>query len=227
MERRSLVESLPFCALLLSCPCSFPAPYMQIMEGRSWEPSRTNRVQSFPMRMSTWKANRQECAKHKDRSRGYCTFPLVPVGTYTLTVHAQGFKPVAHEGVVVSIHSVVEQDLELTVGEQTQTITVTDSEVQVETAETELGETLGSERSCSVRSMAAATPIFFQFSPVLLQSAQAPRKAVPQEAALLRQPRPPAVSIRDSFQSAVSEKAQMALFSTAPASLRALLRRLP
>ena len=81
---------------------------------------------------------------------GTYTFPLVPVGTYTLTVHAQGFKPVAHEGVVVSIHSVVEQDLELTVGEQTQTITVTDSEVQVETAETELGETLGSEKITSV-----------------------------------------------------------------------------
>jgi Carboxypeptidase regulatory-like domain len=86
----------------------------------------------------------------KSDSAGAYTFPLVPVGTYTLTVHAAGFNPVEHEGLVVNIHSVVEQDLVLAVGDQTQTVTVNDSETQVETAETELGETLGSEKITSV-----------------------------------------------------------------------------
>ncbi len=54
----------------------------------------------------------------KSDSAGAYTFPLVPVGTYTLTVHAAGFNPVEHEGLVVNIHSVVEQDLVLAVGDQ-------------------------------------------------------------------------------------------------------------
>ncbi len=86
----------------------------------------------------------------KTDSAGAYTFPLVPVSTYELKVSAAGFNPVQHEGLVVNIHSVVEQDLALTVGDQMQTVTVNDSQVQVETAETELGETIGSEKITSV-----------------------------------------------------------------------------
>jgi Carboxypeptidase regulatory-like domain len=86
----------------------------------------------------------------KTDSEGAYTFPLVPVGTYMLAVRAAGFNPVEHDGLVINIHSVVEQDSILAVGDQTQTVTVNDSETQVETAETELGETLGSEKITSV-----------------------------------------------------------------------------
>ena len=86
----------------------------------------------------------------KTDSAGAYTFPLVPVGIYELRLSAAGFNPVQHEGLVVNIHSVVEQDLALTVGDQMQTVTVNDSQVRVETAETELGETIGSEKITSV-----------------------------------------------------------------------------
>jgi hypothetical protein len=39
----------------------------------------------------------------KTDSAGTYMFPLVPVGTYTLSVHASGFNPVEHEGVDVNI----------------------------------------------------------------------------------------------------------------------------
>lgn len=90
-------------------------------------------------------------AQHtKTGSDGAYTFPLVPVGTYTLTVSAAGFTSLKREGLVINIHSVVEQDLSLELGSQVQTVTVSASGIQVETAETELGESLGSEKITSV-----------------------------------------------------------------------------
>ena len=81
---------------------------------------------------------------------GAYTFPLVPVGAYALTVHATGFKPLDREGVTVNIHSMVQEDLVLDVGDEAQTVTVTASGAQVETAETELGETLESAKITAV-----------------------------------------------------------------------------
>lgn len=87
-----------------------------------------------------------------------------------------------------------------------------DSETQVETAETELGETLGSEKITSVplngRSYTDLLSVQSGVTPISTSASQSGSSG----AALLRQPRLPAVWIRDSFRSAVSGKAQTALF---------------
>jgi hypothetical protein len=86
----------------------------------------------------------------KTDSAGAYTFPLVPVGTYTLTVRTTGFKTLQQEGLVINIHSMVVQDLTLELGDLAQSVNVDASGVQVETAETELGETIGSEKITAV-----------------------------------------------------------------------------
>lgn len=86
----------------------------------------------------------------KTDSSGSYTFPVVPVGTYTLKASAAGFSPLEHTGIAVTIHSTVNHDLILAAGGQSQTVTVSAAAMQVETSDTELGETLESGKITSV-----------------------------------------------------------------------------
>jgi len=83
-------------------------------------------------------------------SVGHYKFSVVPVGTYTLKVNAPGFTPLEQTGIVVTIHSASTQDLTLQIGNQAETVTVSATGAQVETAETELGDTIESGKIQSV-----------------------------------------------------------------------------
>ena len=95
--------------------------------------------------------NATQSAQHaKTDSVGSYTFPVVPVGTYTLKATASGFRPTQKAGLAVTIHSTLNEDLILEVGGEGETVTVTASGMQIETAETELGDTLESGKITSV-----------------------------------------------------------------------------
>jgi Carboxypeptidase regulatory-like domain len=83
-------------------------------------------------------------------SSGNYSFPVVPVGTWTLKASASGFTAVEQAGVVVTLQSALTEKLTLTLGTQSQTVTVSAAAAQVETSDTQLGEALESNKIESV-----------------------------------------------------------------------------
>jgi hypothetical protein len=73
-------------------------------------------------------------------AQGHYSFPNVPVGRYDLTVTLEGFKPLKRSGLAVDADSRLQIDATLEVGEQTETVTVVENAIRVETASTELGD---------------------------------------------------------------------------------------
>ena len=69
----------------------------------------------------------------------------LPVGNYTLQVTAVGFQRYVQQNLVLTVDQVLSTDIILAVGEQTQTVTVTEAPPEVNTATPELGRTIGSE----------------------------------------------------------------------------------
>jgi len=75
--------------------------------------------------------------------QGLYSFPDLPVGHYDLTITAVGFTAQKKTGISVDTDAAIRLDLFLTVGSQSDTVTVTeDSGVQIETTATHLGEVL-------------------------------------------------------------------------------------
>ena len=77
---------------------------------------------------------------------GRIDIPELPVGTYTVSAEAQGFKKFVANTVVVSIGHVTVVDIALQVGGSTDTVTVEANAVQVETTSTQLGAVMTDTR---------------------------------------------------------------------------------
>jgi hypothetical protein len=73
---------------------------------------------------------------------GAYSFPGLPVGHYDVDIVALGFRPYRRAGITVDVNSALLVDAVLELGEHSETITVNESEVQVETANTQLGDVL-------------------------------------------------------------------------------------
>jgi hypothetical protein len=75
-------------------------------------------------------------------AQGFYSFPNLPVGRYELTIEASGFRTQTKTGLVVHADSALRVDVDLRLGEQSQTVTVSSSaaEAQVDTVATHLGE---------------------------------------------------------------------------------------
>jgi hypothetical protein len=69
---------------------------------------------------------------------GSYRFANVGIGTYTLTVVAQGFQKYSKTGIVVNVAQTVEQDAVLAIGSQAQTVTVAADALQVQTETSEV-----------------------------------------------------------------------------------------
>jgi len=69
---------------------------------------------------------------------GSYRFANVGVGTYTLTVVAQGFQKYSKTGIVVNVAQTVEQDAVLAIGSQAQTVTVAADALQVQSETSEV-----------------------------------------------------------------------------------------
>jgi len=79
-------------------------------------------------------------------TQGLYSFPRLPVGRYDLTIQLEGFKPQKRTGLAVSADSALQENATLEVGGQTETVTVTSTEVRVETQSTQLGEVVSAQQ---------------------------------------------------------------------------------
>ncbi len=83
-------------------------------------------------------------------TRGFYSFPSLPVGHYDVQVDATGFRPLRRTGIVLDVNSKVVVDASLIIGEQSEAITVSASTTRVETADTQMGEVITAQQMTSV-----------------------------------------------------------------------------
>jgi len=82
-------------------------------------------------------------------AKGVFAFPSLPVGQYTLLAEAQGFRP-QRRSLTIDVDSVVKVDLSLSLAERIDEVTVSESEVRVEAASTQLGEVVSGRSMTAV-----------------------------------------------------------------------------
>jgi hypothetical protein len=63
-------------------------------------------------------------------------FPSVPVGHYELETAVTGFKPYKLTGLIVDVGTKLQEDIRLEIGDHSETVTVSDAAIHVETADT-------------------------------------------------------------------------------------------
>ncbi len=76
---------------------------------------------------------------------GYYSFPLLPPAVYTLKVDQPGFRSSVVEHLTLDVAQTLQQDVNLQIGEASQTVTVTESGPQLETESSSLGQVLSNE----------------------------------------------------------------------------------
>jgi hypothetical protein len=83
-------------------------------------------------------------------SKGFYSFPTLPIGTYSVEVHAAGFKAFRQTNIVIDANSAVKADVALQLGAATQQVEVHSDAVQVETQSTQMGEVITGTRMTTV-----------------------------------------------------------------------------
>ena len=73
-------------------------------------------------------------------AKGFYSFPSLPVGAYNLEIEAQGFKSQTRKALVIDVDSKLHVDATLELADRADEVTVSDTEVHVETANTQMGE---------------------------------------------------------------------------------------
>lgn len=83
---------------------------------------------------------------------GAFTFPALAVGQYTIEVAAPGFLAYRKTGLSIDVNSALQVDATLRLAEQSTTVSVTEeaAQVQVEKSDTQLGQTISSQRITEV-----------------------------------------------------------------------------
>ncbi|MEP6962669.1 MAG: carboxypeptidase regulatory-like domain-containing protein, partial [Acidobacteriota bacterium] len=82
--------------------------------------------------------------------KGNYSFPSLPVGKYDLQVEAQGFRTQNRTGLVIDLDTVLRVDLDLELAVRVDSITVTETEIRVETDSTQMGEVVTGASMTSV-----------------------------------------------------------------------------
>jgi hypothetical protein len=83
----------------------------------------------------------QHYATHTDRS-GHFSFPVLPIGVYTLDAAAPGFARYHREHILLDADTARQVEVQLRVGSVSQTVVVQDDSIHTETTSTQLGEVL-------------------------------------------------------------------------------------
>src|SRR5579884_1128317 len=73
---------------------------------------------------------------------GAYAFPALAVGVYQIDIEQRGFKPYRKTGLRIDADSSLRVDATLELGERSDAVAVTESAVQVDTAETQMGGTI-------------------------------------------------------------------------------------
>jgi len=83
-------------------------------------------------------------------AQGTYSFPVLPVGQYEIDVTAVGFKPKRTSGLVINISTALTVDITLELGEEHETVVITESAARVETSDTQLGQVIDSKQVTSI-----------------------------------------------------------------------------
>jgi len=86
---------------------------------------------------------------HTD-GKGLYTLPVLPVGRYELNIEVSGFRPYRRTDIVLDTNASLTFDVCLAVGGDTQTVTVSDNPLHVETVSTQLGEVISGRQMNAV-----------------------------------------------------------------------------
>jgi hypothetical protein len=76
---------------------------------------------------------------------GFYAFTTVPVGHYEMETFRAGFKPYKRTGLTIDVGAKLMVDITLEVGEQAEQVTVSESEIHVETESTQVGDVVNSD----------------------------------------------------------------------------------
>ena len=83
-------------------------------------------------------------------ANGVYSFPILPIGHYDLEVKAAGFAEYRRTGVTIDANSAIILDVVLQLGTKTETVSVSENAVRVETSSTQMGQLIGSAKISSV-----------------------------------------------------------------------------
>ena len=83
-------------------------------------------------------------------SKGFYSFPSLPVGRYDLKVDAAGFSSLKRRGLVVDANGALQVDFTLEMAEKLEEVTVSGTGVVVDTAGTQMGEVLNGAQMTAV-----------------------------------------------------------------------------
>jgi Carboxypeptidase regulatory-like domain len=72
-------------------------------------------------------------------SAGLYVFPTLDPGAYTVTVEQSGFKKLSKSNIVISVSNQSSADIQLEVGDVSQSVTITDETAQLQTVNSEIG----------------------------------------------------------------------------------------
>jgi hypothetical protein len=86
---------------------------------------------------------------HTD-GKGYYIFPVLPVGHYLLDIQAAGFAGYERKDIALDTSAVLTLNAGLAVGSVSQSVTVTDDTLHVETANTQLGQVITGRQMTAV-----------------------------------------------------------------------------
>ncbi len=82
--------------------------------------------------------------------QGFYTFQDLPVGIYDVEVEAVGFQTARRTGVAIRVNSKIVVDVTLEIGAKKETVSVSESALHVETADTQLGEVITGKQMTAV-----------------------------------------------------------------------------
>jgi hypothetical protein len=83
-------------------------------------------------------------------ANGAYTFPILSVGRYSVEVSQSGFQTYSRTGVVVDVNSALVENVVLRVGAKSESVTVNDNAVHVETSSTQMGEVIAGAKMTTV-----------------------------------------------------------------------------
>jgi hypothetical protein len=83
-------------------------------------------------------------------SRGFYSFPELPIGTYEVTIRKAGFGQYEQTGLVINVNTVLRVDATLKVGAVSQSVTVSSTAVHVATTSTQLGQVVTGTKMVSL-----------------------------------------------------------------------------
>jgi hypothetical protein len=83
-------------------------------------------------------------------ARGYYTLPVLPSGRYELHVQAPGFRGYQRKDIVLDTNAALTLDATLQVGSASETVSVNDNSLHVETIETQLGQVITGRQMTAV-----------------------------------------------------------------------------